>query len=322
MLSVNFTYVAIPVALLSLAAPAGAQPKPTMNQYVVQAAEMLARDRRLGGYNLQRRFTRDLNYGGDCCLRATPPLSASHPNPTMCVAAMIEVMVEALNLYERATGDTSFRTKLPLSRWNNGNKTGVIPNVFMYAGTNSAGTAATFKKLGLGEERPFQDLRAGDFVNLNRASGSGHAVVFLGYLKAGSSAPTPQFSSEVVGFKYFSAQGKGRPDGGFGYRNAYFVGHCPTPRGRNDDCNIVGVRVKPNGTVQQSRILFNTGTMFTPAAWRTEAALQDLVKQVTRSFEEEGLTRDSGLDAAVQADLAKQLSPDETKFEDGTEDGL
>jgi hypothetical protein len=239
----------------------------------------------------------------------------------MCVAAVVEIMVEALNLYLARTGDESFKARLPLARWNNGTRTGVIPNVFMYAGSDSAGTAFALKRLGLGAERPFEQLQPGDFINFNRTNATGHAVVFLGYLTGGSAAPQKAFSPAVVGFRYFSAQGMGRSDGGFGYRNAYFVNKCPKPRGRDDDCNIIGFSVAADGKLSQSRRLLNTGTMYAPSSWTTEAALAELRKTVTRSFENEGLTRDSGLDAAIEGYLGETLDPDESKFVDGSDPG-
>jgi hypothetical protein len=314
-------FSALTVAAATVSVQAYAQQPNPLNHYVLLAVADLAKNRSRGGYDLHRRFTRNLNYGGDCCLKSTPPVAADKPNPTMCVAAIVEVMVEALNLYRAATGDDSFRARLPLARWNNGTRTGVIPNVFMYAGSDSAGTAFALQRLGLGTERRFEQLQPGDFINFNRTNASGHAVVFMGYLVGGSAAPQQSFSPAVVGFRYFSAQGMKRADGGFGYRNAYFVNKCPKPRGRDDDCNILGFSIGADGKPSQSRRLLNTGTMYAPSSWTTEAALAKLRETTTRSFENEGLTRGSGLDAAIEGYLGETLDPDETKFADGTDSG-
>jgi hypothetical protein len=237
----------------------------------------------------------------------------------MCVAAVAEVIVEALNDYRRQGGRIDINRALPLARWNGATRTHLIPNIFMFRGVDSAGTAFTLQRFGMGRQIPFQELRAGDFINFNRTNHTGHAVVFIGFLKRGSIAPAVAFSSDVVGFRYFSAQGQGRADGGFGYRNAYFLNNCPSPRGRDDDCNIVGVTVRADGRVVQSQRLFNTGTMFAPERWRVAEALVAMRQAVSRGFEEEGLTRGSGLEEAIEAVLSEPLEPDPDKYVDGSQ---
>jgi hypothetical protein len=188
----------------------------------------------------------------------------------------------------------------------------------MFAGTGSLGTAYTLKKFGMGQQKSFPQLQAGDFVNLNRASGSGHAVVFLGFLNRGESQPSAAHTDQTQGFRYFSAQGEGRRDGGFGYRNAYFVGACPVPRGRDDDCNVLRKYVvKADGSVTQSQNFLNTGEMFAPGAWKVEEALAAIEARITRGFEEEqGLTRGNGLEEAVRAELERELFPAEDQYAD------
>src|SRR5687768_12598935 len=126
---------------------AGAQDQPaSFRPYILAAIEQLDPERSGGGYDIGKRFTRDLNYGTECCLRASRPLVPSGSNPTMCVAAVAEVIVEALNEYGRRV-DTSFNQLLPLARWNGSTRTHVIPNIFMYAGSDSAGTAFALQRL-------------------------------------------------------------------------------------------------------------------------------------------------------------------------------
>ncbi|MFJ1211408.1 hypothetical protein [Burkholderia pyrrocinia] len=293
-------------------------PSGSMRPYVLETVKMLYDTRKLGGYDIHRRFTQDLNYGDYCCVKATRPLAGGTPYKTMCVAAVVETMVEAVNLYARKTGDRAFQSKFPSSRIDNGTRTSLIPNVFKYAGTDSPGTGYALALLGLGRELPFEQLQPGDFVTFNRNGGTGHAVVFLGYLASDHSSPTSVFSGDVVGFRYFSAQGQNRPDGGFGYRNAYFMKKCPVPRGKDDDCNVIGVSIKPDGTVSQSRRLFNAGEMFIPNQWNTDVALEKLRQTVAKGFEMDGLERGAGLEEAVQAELQKPLSVDPSVFVDGS----
>lgn len=296
-----------------------AQSPDSMRPYVLKTVDTLYAKRKLGGYDMHHRFTQDLTYGSYCCIRATQPTPPARPYKTMCVAAVVETMIEATNLYGATTGDTSFQTKFPYSRIDGSTRTSLIPNVFKYSGTDSPGTGYTLALLGLGRELPFQELQPGDFVTFNRSGGTGHAVVFLGFLTEGHPSPTPSFSKDVVGFRYFSAQGQSRPDGGFGYRNAYFQNKCPVPRGKDDDCNVIGVVVKTDGTVVQSRRLFNSGEMYTPKSWETDVALAKLRSTISKGFEDEGLQRGAGLEEAVQAELQKQLSADPAVFVDGSQ---
>lgn len=293
----------------------------SMRPYVLKAVSMLYENRKLGGYDIHHRFTQDLNYGQNCCINAYPKPNPgiSKPLPTMCVAAVLETIVESINIFGKSTGDTSFERSFPMSRVAGGTKTGLLANVFQFEGTDSPGTGYVLSILGLGREIPFQNLNPGDFITFNRSTGRGHAVVFMGFLSKGTTMASQTFSNQVVGFRYFSAQGQGRPDGGFGYRNAYFINNCPSPRGRDDDCNIIGLSVKPNGTVTQDRRLFNTGEMFTPRSWNVDGALKALTERVTRGFEEQGLTRGPELDAAVDSALRKELNPNPARYVDGSE---
>ena len=313
--------IIVPTSALSRPAPnaAGAAAYISLRPYVVETVATLAATRKLGGYDAHRRYTQDLTYGTSCCLRATRPVTAKTPFPTMCVAAVIETMVEALNLYAAKTGDRSFATALPIKRLDGDTRSALIPLVFKYEGSNSPGTGYALQQLGLGRELDFNRLAPGDFITLNRTGGTGHAVVFLGYLKNGSVTPTTTFSGDVVGFRYFSAQGEHRSDGGMGYRNAYFAGKCPIPRGKDDDCGVDGVIVRPDGSIQQNHWKMSAGEMFVPERTRVDAALARIRAQLSRSIEEEvGLTRGAGLEEAVEARLNEALLPDEHIFVDGS----
>jgi len=104
----------------------------------------------------------------------------------------------------------------------------------------SHGAADAFVSYAIGERVQFKDLTPGSFLNLNRNNRTGHAVIFLNYLdKDGNELQ--KFSPQVAGFRYFSSQGKGAPDGGFGYRWAFFSDMgCPDLSGnRKRDCGII-----------------------------------------------------------------------------------
>lgn len=66
--------------------------------------------------------------------------------------------------------------------------------------------------LGIGREVPFAEAAAGDFVQLWRTDGSGHSVVFLGWVEEGG---------RRVGLRYRSSQGS---TNGIGDCVEYFAG--------------------------------------------------------------------------------------------------
>jgi hypothetical protein len=192
----------------------------SFNEYVVKAVSMISQHRRLGGYSLHEALTQDLKYGDQCCVDAIPHPKSPWPtdwvppsewpkgtdHKTNCVAAVHEIIIEALDLYVQETSDSSILTKRPLRFWNSSTKLSLKPYLYMYDGVNSHGTASALKKFGLGEEVQFSEMKPGGFVNLNRSSRTGHAVVFMGFIdKNGNDLPTFN-AAKVAGFKYFSAQ--------------------------------------------------------------------------------------------------------------------
>lgn len=228
------------------------------NPYVLRSVEKLARERAGLGYDIGSYFTRSLDYGG------TGQVPANHPPNTMCVAAVSEVIIEALNLYTADTEDGSPFQKLPVKSWRSGSQSDIRAHIFMYEGTGSRGTAHALSRFGIGGEIGFGELRPGDFVNMNRASGSGHAAVFLGYINK-DYGDEADFSNRVAGFKYFSAQGKGMPDAGFGYRWGFFEPMCPpTQADKRRDCRIIR---------SPDQKILNTGFMLHPRAWNVDGAI-------------------------------------------------
>ncbi|OQW40342.1 MAG: hypothetical protein A4S08_04900 [Proteobacteria bacterium SG_bin4] len=288
-------------------------------EHILEAIDKLKDSRVEGGYDIHKAFTQDLSYGKDCCIKASRDLIRNPgPNPTMCVAAVAEIIIEALNIYGNKTNDYSYLAELPMSSWVKGNLTSIRANLFMYSGTGSVGTAYTLEKLGLGIQKLFSELKPGDFVNFNRTNNTGHAVVFLGFIT--SSGNTNTFSSDVIGFRYFSAQGKNRADAGFGERNAYFRYNCPIPRGVNDDCNLIkGFEIDANGKIlKQNMALLNTGELFNPKNWTVKTALLNIRNRISRGFEETGLTRGSGLEEAIRSALETELSQNNLLYVDGS----
>ncbi len=244
----------------------GEQPparKQDFNSYILQAVELLHQKHRGKGYNINTAYTHDLDYSQPGEIKAGPGAPA-----TMCVAAVSEVIIAALKLYADAHGDRSVFNKLPARSWMKGSATDIRPYMFLYENVDSSGTADALKHFGLGEHRPFPALVPGDFIGFNRASGTGHAVVFMGFLNASGQIEPKYDSRKVVGFKYFSAQGKNPPSAGLGYRWAFF-GKCPSWREADKprDCGVIASN-KPG--------LLNTGYMLHPTRWITTPAMRML----------------------------------------------
>ena len=229
------------------------RPANVFNDYILKAVTMIASSRAGLGYDLHSYFTRDLDYGPN----NPKAIKANHPPLTMCVAAVTEVMIEALNIYHGETNDKTPFQKLAVTSWKRGSMNDIRAHIFQYDGAHCNGTAHALQRFGIGAQLPFENLMPGDFLTMNRTNGSGHTAVFLGYID-GNYGDLPAYSNAVKGFKYFSAQGK-RVGGGFGYRWAFFSPTCPAETaGKRRDCGIVR---------SASQKMLNTGCMLHPASW-------------------------------------------------------
>jgi len=294
------------------------------NPYILKAIDMIAQTRARLGYDINSYFTRNLNYGG------TGTIPANHPPKTMCVAAVCEIIVEALNLWQQDHKDPQGQPdktpflQLPVRSWRGGSRADIRAHIFMYSGLNCRGTAHALARFGIGGETSFDQLQPGDFVNFNRST-TGHAAVFLGYIdKSYNDVP---YSRNVAGFKYFSAQGKGRPDAGFGYRWGFFAGVCPPePTGKVRDCSI---RRSTNLSV------LDVGYMADPSAWHVSSAIAELradyavelavAHNMTKGGSMESLfaapnVSDDALEALTDTLFDAPLNPpDMTRFDDSLE---
>ena len=237
------------------------------NSYVLKAVDEIAAQRANLGYDINSYFTRNLDYGG------TGIIPANHPPKTMCVAAVCEVIVEALNIWQKTHNDSSGAPdktpflQLPVKSWTGGSRSCIRAHIFQYSGLNCRGTAQALARFGIGAETAFDQLQPGDFVNFNRTK-SGHSVVFLSYIdKHYNEIP---YSPDVAGFRYFSAQGEAAsaPDHGFGYRWGFFGNPAPpAPPGKIPDSGIQR---------STSLALLDCGYMFDPSAWNVVNAVAQL----------------------------------------------
>lgn len=274
------------------------------NSYVLKAVEYLRQNHAGGGYDINKSYTHDLDYGG------VGTIKASAPPATMCVAAIVEIITYALKIYARDTGDASVFQSIPLSTWTRGTPLSLKANIFMFADTGSRGTGHTLAEFGLGQEMRFGDLQPGDFLNFNRTNKSGHAVVFLGYLRRDLSV-SADATADVVGFRYFSAQGKGKADAGFAYRDAFFDGFCPGSSSMPRDCGIIR---------SSNRVLLNAGRMWAPQRWSYTAAVERKRLQ-TRSILEDQFPAETrgAIDGLLDTQLNRELNwtPDQAALFEG-----
>ena len=81
------------------------------NEYILKAVEYLKKNYGLKGYNISAVLTHNIEYGDKGTIKATKPPQ------TMCVAAAMETILTAINIYAEETGDKSVYDYLPKSSY-------------------------------------------------------------------------------------------------------------------------------------------------------------------------------------------------------------
>lgn len=241
-----------PVHFLSPLRPPDADGDGYFNRYILKAVDRLYAEYGLLGYDISSILTHDIPYHTYGVIKARrPPL-------TMCVAAMMEVLLTAYDIYAAETGDYSVFTYLPRRSYEGLAITDLKGHIWVNHEFKAYGTADALINFGMGERRLFEQLRPGDFVNINRTTRTGHAVVFINYIDI-QGRIRPEYDGSVVGFKYFSSQGgRAAGTGGFDYRYAVFSEFgCPEMPYKRD-CNVI---------YSQRQDYLNTGTMLMPERW-------------------------------------------------------
>lgn len=221
------------------------------NDWVLSAVDYLWANYRLLGYD-SAVLTHDIPYG------ANGLIEMSGGAKTMCVAAAMEVILTAMNLYAEDTGDTSVFEFLPEESWETLSSDHIKAHIWVNHSLGSGGTADALENFGMGEFVVFEDLTPGTFLNLNRTTGTGHAVVFLGFIDiVGNIYDT--WNPDVVGFYYFSSQGGFDVGaGGLDYRYAVFSDYGSPPMPGKRDLNVI---------YSTNTDYLNTGYMFHPDYW-------------------------------------------------------
>jgi hypothetical protein len=228
------------------------------NSYVLKAVKQLYGNYKLLGYDIHSVLTHNVTYYTDA------PIPATNPPKTMCVAAQMEVILTAYQLYAQDTGDYSIYKYLPRESFIGLTQDDIKGHIWVNKNFNSFGTADALYNFGMGDKIPFEQLKPGSFVNINRTTGTGHAVTFIGYINS-SGTVLAAYDPSVVGFEYFSSQGGAAAGaGGFDFRDAVFSQYgCPTNMPIKRDCNVI---------YSTDRTYLNTGMMLSPKYWQHPAA--------------------------------------------------
>jgi len=249
------SFPAPPPAVKSVVVPFRQDFRPSdryFSSYILKAVDQLYANYGLLGYDINSILTHDIQYS------TFGVIPARRAPLTMCVAAQMEVILTAYEIYARETGDHSVYNYLPKKSFETLGIGDIKGHIWVNPKFNANGTADALINFGMGERTPFDQLKPGSFVNINRTTKTGHAVTFLGYINAKGELQA-EHNDTVIGFKYFSSQGRiTAGDGGFDYRYAVFSKFgCPEMPYKRD-CNII---------YSLEQRMLNTGTMLSPKYW-------------------------------------------------------
>lgn len=159
--------------------------------------------------------TRDLVYQGEIIARAHPEIEGA----AYCVGLTFEVFFQAMQRRNKEAGlspqDFKGLTFEDLVDFRS------IWYVAQDLPLDQCHMAAALKRYGLGEQiYDFEQVLPGDFVQIWRTGGSGHATIFIGWIRE---------ADEIVGLEYWSTQPS---TNGLNYNTEYFSDNPPgAPQG-------------------------------------------------------------------------------------------
>lgn len=221
------------------------------NKYLLKAVLELYSKYGKKGYDIHAALTHDIAFADQGNVKALKPPY------TMCVAAQLEIILTAYSIYASETGDYSVYSYLPKTSYEGLGPGDLRGHIWVNHDFNSYGTADALRNFGMGEIKTFDSLKPGAFVNINRTNGTGHAVLFIGYIDK-QGRLQENMDSNTIGFRYFSSQGT-KDSGGLDYRNAVFSQYgCPEMDFKRD-CNVI---------FSQDQRYLNTGMMLSPRYWK------------------------------------------------------
>ncbi len=234
---------------------AGLEPETLFNPYILAAVDYIDTHYRLLGYD-SAVLTHDIEYGSFGTIPATGGAR------TMCVAAVMEVILVAMQIYEAETGDSTVWDYLPMRSFQFLGANDLKAHLWVNHDLDSWGSADAVRHFGMGMNVSFENLIPGSLINLNRTTGTGHAVIFISFIDiAGNESDT--WHDGVVGFRYYSSQGGFNVgSGGMDYRYAVFSQHGSPTMPYLRDLNVI---------YSTSQNYLNTGVMYMPSHWRSTA---------------------------------------------------
>lgn len=148
--------------------------------------------------------TEDIVYGGELLLKAHPSgVRYSH-----CTGITFEVFFKAMQQRNKNMGiaidDFNGMTKEELHDF--------ILTWYVAKGEKSeSNLTVAIEKYGLGNRiTNLEDVRAGDFIDLSRENNTGHAVIFINWIRS---------EGKIIGLKHWSSQGS---TNGISYKEEYF----------------------------------------------------------------------------------------------------
>lgn len=243
------------------------------------------------GYDLHSAFTEDIPYGSRCCVPAT------NSGKTMCVALIAEVLIRTINGLANGVETRAFEA-LPISHWTGSKRLQIRPHLFQYKEVHSKGPGDALTRFGIGETVDFEGMKAGDLLAFSRFNGSGHAVVFLGFVGA-NNARLQSYSANAIGFEYFSAQ---KTTKGIGKRFAYFGSvrntRCPSFAPLGSDCGVIKEKFS------------NAGRLWPVEKWRVKDALVELKRSFKEDLMKSGAATSDTIERELESDLPHSYSVD------------
>lgn len=227
------------------------------NDYILEACNFLDKNYGALGYNVNKAITHDIQYGKFGYVKG------SDTHQTMCVAACLEVILTAMNLYAHDTNDQSVFEFLPKRSWEGFSPNDIKAHIWVDPKLKSYGTPDALTHFGMGSLIEFEKLQPGSFIGMNRTDGLGHAVVFIHYIDILGNEIKEYNANIVKGFKFFSSQGS-TPErkSGLGYQYVFFAPLMPTPYDFKTKRKFY-----PGIIYSTNQKYLNCGQMWHPSRW-------------------------------------------------------
>lgn len=179
----------------------------SLNPYVLHVIEAYPKDGsypyrciKEPEYDLYNGVTQDMIYKGRVVARA-------HPNNTRCSYCC----GLTFEIFMRAMKERNIKKGLDPDDFN-GMSFYDLHNLLQiwYIEAKGDSPQLGIESYGLGYKiEDFEDMKAGDFLDYSRSTGSGHSVIFIDWVR--------DDDGKIIGFKYFSSN-----SGGVGYATEYF----------------------------------------------------------------------------------------------------